>query len=117
MDTFLHAASIVLILCSSSVASDPLTEIFEGPRTGNERILICRVTGVDGGAPSNVENAVFYLNGTDVRRNLTEQQYTEERGRLTFEISQALEGRYTCGNESADILSNDHRDVWGKYLL
>ena len=82
----------------------------------NERVLFCRVTDLSGRV-SDVRNAVFLLNGIDVLLNLTAGDYivNPERGRIEFEITQRLEGRYTCGN--GNIQSINHLDVVGESLL
>ena len=63
----------------------------------NQRGLICRVqTGT--GLEVAVLNAVFYLNGSDVRNKLTVSDFKSSTGKITFNITPDLEGCYTCGN-------------------
>lgn len=76
---------IRIILRTVSDPADPAE-----PRT-----LICRAMNVDA-TTTDVEDAVFYLNGTDIRHNVTD--ITTGVGRITFQLTQALEGRYTCGS-------------------
>ena len=96
---------LVLVLTPYGVSGQPLIKIhLETISDPAERTLICRETNVEG-RESDVENPVFYLNGSDIRGNLTAGEYTEARGRITFPLTQALEGRFTCGN--GDIRSQD----------
>ena len=105
---------LVLILTPYGVSGQqPLIKIYlETISNPAERTLICRETNLER-IESDVENAVFYLNGSDVRGNLTAGEYTEARGRITFPLTQALEGRFTCGNGNNRSLNS--LDLAGDY--
>ena len=81
----------------------------------NQRHLSCRVRGPDG-IQRNFAGAIFFLNGTDVRLNLTASQFTEDRdrGEIMFTIRQEIEGLYSCGNGSAEFLSHNSIEVYGE---
>ena len=105
---------LVLVLTPYGVSGQqPLIEIYlETISNPAERTLICRETNLKG-RESDVENPVFYLNGSDVRGNLTAGEYTEARGRITFPLTQALEGHFTCGNGNNRSLNS--LDLAGDY--
>ena len=104
---------LVLVLTPYGVSGQPLIKIhLETISNPAERTLICRETNLEG-RESDIENPVFYLNGSDVRGNLTAGEYTEARGRITFPLTQALEGRFTCGNGNNRSLNS--LDLAGDY--
>ena len=107
---------LMLLLIAGATAQ--LTVITPGttPSGSSQRILICDFKDATG-TRFDVQNPVFYLNGSDVLLRLTGVQYTEnaERGMLTFEMTQELEGYYTCDNSSDDVpLSLDPVPVVGE---
>ena len=111
-------ASPMLMLLLIAGAAAQRTVITPGttPSGSSQRILICDFIDVTG-TKFDVQNPVFYLNGSDVLLRLTGVQYTEnaETGVLTFEITQELEGYYTCDNISDHVpLSLDPVPVVGK---
>ena len=63
----------------------------------NQRGLVCRVRTLSG-SNVRVRNAEFYLNGNDVRNELTGMDFESSTGQIIFLITPALEGCYTCGN-------------------
>ena len=63
----------------------------------NQRGLICQVLTLSGFRVP-VLNTVFYLNGNDVRNNLTGNGVQSSPGEIIFNITPDLEGCYTCGN-------------------
>ena len=67
----------------------------------NAKRLICVIeTGVPN-VVVPVINTVFYLNGEDVTHRLTGGEFVlPSDGVIDFELSQDLEGCYTCGNGS-----------------
>ena len=69
------------------------------PPRANRRGLVCRVeTGTDFDEP--VLNTEFYLNGSDVRNELTGSDFEASTGKIIFDMTPELEGCYTCGNET-----------------
>ena len=68
----------------------------------NEKRLFCDARPLSGQPALPVENAEFYLNGSDVLRMLhgSEARFEDSGGRMTivFQLTQELEGVYTCGN-------------------
>ena len=69
----------------------------------NEKRLFCEVT-TGTGVLQPLRSATFYLNDTDVLDLLTgnEVRFDDfgERRIILFELTQALEGVYTCGNDT-----------------
>ena len=69
----------------------------------NEKRLFCEVT-TGTGVIQPLRNATFYLNDTDVLDLLTNNNVTfdDSGGRRTiiFELTQELEGVYTCGYDT-----------------
>ena len=67
----------------------------------NEKRLFCQVTTGTG----VIQPLTFYLNDTDVLDLLTynEVRFDDSGGRRTiiFQLTQELEGVYTCGNDTA----------------
>ena len=65
----------------------------------NERTLYCRANSASG-TYNPIENAIFYLNGNDIRQELTgsEFEYSGSAGRIIIQLRQDLEGTYTCGD-------------------
>ena len=114
----LHAAvaALVLVLTCTGVASQ-LTKV--SPRDSSsttERVLQCKFTDL-ANMKWDVKNARFYLNGTNVVSLLSEYEEDRERGIITFEMTQELEGEYTCDNESASVpLSLHPLLVVGEYI-
>ena len=107
---------LLALTCSTAVTAQR-TEISAGttPTGSSQRILICDFTD-EQGDEFDVKNARFYVNEINVL-NRTDRQYTEneERGTLTFEITQELEGYYTCDNESTHVpLSHNSLPVVGE---
>ena len=78
-----------------------------------KRNLTCHYN--EGEQSNNVENAVFYLNGSDIRLSLTADEYVEGNGMFIFTITQELEGYYTCGNSS--ITSTNTLELVGEWLF
>ena len=105
---------LVLVLTPYGVSGQPIKIFLETISDAAERTLICRETNL-AGAQSDLENAVFYLNGSDIRGNLTAGEYTEEVGRITFPLTQALEGHFTCGK--ANSMSPNSLDLAGEYSM
>ena len=67
------------------------------PPSANRRGLVCRVeTGT--GFDEPVLNTEFYLNGSDVRNELTGSDFEASTGEIIFDMTPELEGCYTCGN-------------------
>ena len=79
-----------------------------------ERTLVCRALLLDS-SNTDLENAVFYLNGTDICNDLTTGEYTEQAGKITFPLTQAREGHYTCG--SGNLQSHNELYLVGEYDL
>ena len=52
------------------------------------------------GLEVSVLNTEFYLNGSDVRNELTGSNFEESTGEISFDMTPELEGCYTCGNET-----------------
>ena len=71
--------------------------LFLPPTPINRRGLICEVQ-IGTGLEEPVLNAVFYLNGSDVRISLTGSEYQFSIAAIIFDITPDLEGCYTCGN-------------------
>ena len=108
---------LLALTCSATAVTAQRTEISAGttPTGSSQRILICDFID-EQGDEFDVENARFFLNGTNVL-DLTDRQYmeNEERGTLMFEMTQELEGYYTCDNESAHVpLSHNSLPVVGE---
>ena len=57
---------------------------------------------------------MFYLNGTDVRSDLMIGE-SEQRGGITFPLTQAREGYYTCGN--GNMQSQNELYLVGEYIV
>ena len=66
------------------------TEVRNGTISPPQRTLICRFTDLTG-SKVNLPNPIFYLDGEDVRTRLAAESFTEERGRITFPLTQELE--------------------------
>ena len=68
----------------------------------NKRTLICRVNSGVPDIYDPIENAIFYLNGSNVQNDLTgsEFEYSGSAGRIIIQLRQDLEGTYTCGDGS-----------------
>ena len=66
----------------------------------NERTLICRVSTGEPDRYNPIENAIFYLNGNDIRDELpgSDVEYSASTGTITIQLRQELEGYYTCGD-------------------
>jgi hypothetical protein len=96
---------LLALTCSATAVTAQRTEISAGttPTASSQRILICDFID-EQGDEFDVKNARFFLNETNVL-DLTDRQYVEneERGTLMFEMTQELEGFYTCNNESARV--------------
>ena len=110
------AAVLVLVLTCTGVASQR-TEIFaRDPSSSTERILQCRFRDV-AGREWDVKNARFFLNGTNIINLAPEYEEDREKGIITFEMTQELEGEYTCDNESEVVeRSSDHLLVVGECI-
>ena len=72
----------------------------------NQKKLVCVIRTLEG-YEVEVTNTEFYLNGSDVRGMLTGNEYDLVAGRITFELTQKLEGYYTCGNSSFESPEED----------
>ena len=83
----------------------------------NERTLFCRVNSASG-VYNPIENAIFYLNGNDVRQELTgnEFEYSGSAGRIIIQLRQDLEGDYTCGNEDGTTTSPESVTLVCEYI-
>ena len=107
---------LVFILVHSEVSGQQpqiriiLQTISDRADPAEPRTLICRAMNLDG-STTDVEDPVFYLNGTDIRHNVTD--ITTGAGRITFQLTQALEGHYTCGIGTTDTLSINSLDLVG----
>ena len=103
----LHAAAtaLVLVLTCTGVASRSTNIFARGSSSSTERVLQCRFTDV-AGREWDVKNARFYRNGTNIVSLMPEYKEDRERGTITFEMTQELEGKYTCNNESVPLSSD-----------
>ena len=114
----LHAAAtaaLVLVLTCTGVASGSTEISPRESRSSTERVLQCRFTDL-AGREWDVKNARFYRNGTNIVNLMPEYEEDRERGIITFEMTQELEGKYTCDNESVSLSSN-HQLVVGECHL
>ena len=108
-------ASLLILTTSLSPVAAQVTRIHSLERSSpNRPRLSCRVTDLQN-REMVVENAVFFLNGTDVRLNLSASEFTENgaRGEIEFDMRQELEGEYTCGT-SAESQSDNKKLIYGE---
>ena len=94
MQRILPTAVVFLALSIVGVSSQT-TRVSLGTSVPENRELICIVENLVG-QQTRLSDAVFYLNGMDVRMNLTSGEYTEGNGEITFLMRPELEGEYTC---------------------
>lgn len=98
---------VLVVICESTFT--PTIRLGDIPSSpDNHKTLICEVEVV--GSPGSrvpVLNAQFYLNGSDVTDHLTRNEYELSNGVITFQLSQSLEGSYTCGSDT-HTSSEDH---------
>lgn len=101
----------VLVLVCESTFTPTIRLSPIPPSSDNKKTLLCEVE-VAGSPGSRVPvlNAQFYLNGSDVIDQLTRSEYELSNGEITFELSQDLEGYYTCGNDTYTS-SEDHAQI------
>lgn len=78
-----------------------LTPDYNSPDQQNIRTLYCEVSDGQGG-DLPVENVEYYVDNDIILQDVLTGEEIEhgDDGATIFEITQALEGRYTCGNDT-----------------
>ena len=80
----------------------------------NTKTLYC-IVETAGGPTVPVNNARYYRDDTDIYDLPANSEVMEgSDGRVTFTITQDLEGYYTCGNSSTDYRSDNSLPLVGK---
>ena len=107
---------LVLVCESTFIPTIRLSPI--PPSSENQKTLLCEVE-VAGRPGSRVPvlYAQFYLNGSDVIDQLTGGEYELSDGSITFELSQGLEGCYTCRNDTYSSSEDHALMLVCKYLI